>query len=209
MIVGAQAAGTPSYGVPAGAHALIGTAVLGRRRRRRWFSPNVGSAGAGSQPPFDRARHPPARVSGMGPATARPSRRAHWRSDPRAPSIWVQIESTDALSTASTEIVSVPNIDAAVVGHGRPFVLTWRPARYNTPEMTAAAVTGCWSRVLSRRGRRARRRRRIAMPHPPTLRAAASILVHSTDARLCAGAVDQRGRRGCANAQHSTDGAHT
>jgi 4-hydroxy-2-oxoheptanedioate aldolase len=181
MILGAQAAGTYALArIPADAHALMtmmldagvdGVVVAGVCDPRD------------AQAVTDRVAHPPEGTRGWGPRRLSLRRRGAGGVPPE-PSVWVQIESPEGVARAG-EIASLPGIDAVVVGTAdlslsmgvssdpgsRELLRAIDDVRQASSGLSfgvAGALDGLGGTVLD----------------------GASILVHSTDARICAGAVD-------------------
>lgn len=182
MILGAQAAGTHALvRLPSHAHGLM-AAML-----------DAGADGIVLADVTDprtailatqRTVHPPDGTRGWGPRRLALRQRGTRR--PPRPSVWVQIESAEGVARAE-QIAAVPGIDALVVGTADLSFSLGVPLDAHAPELLEAVETV----------RRATRAARIALGiagaldgAPPELCAGASILVHSTDARLCASAVD-------------------
>jgi 4-hydroxy-2-oxoheptanedioate aldolase len=181
MILGAQATGTYALArIPADAHAVMtmmldagvdGLVLAGVADPRQ------------AQAVVERAVHPPEGTRGWGPRRLSLRRRGAGGAPPE-PSVWVQIESPEGVARAG-EIASLPGIDAVVVGTA------------DLALSIGASVDPGSSELV-----RAIDEVRQACPEVPfgvagaldTLGGAAlegaSILVHSTDARICAGAVD-------------------
>jgi 4-hydroxy-2-oxoheptanedioate aldolase len=184
MILGAQAAGTFALvRLPADAHALM-TAML-----------DAGADGvvlADVRDPLTAAAaiakvaHPPNGTRGWGPRRVALRRRSTGGRLPR-PSVWMQIESAAGVAGAD-EIAALAGVDAVVVGTadlsfsiGAPLD-TWAPElleavdavrRASVAAGVALGIAGALDAL------------------PADACAGASILVHSTDARLCADAVDR------------------
>jgi 4-hydroxy-2-oxoheptanedioate aldolase len=184
MILGAQAAGTYALvRLPADAHGLM-TAML-----------DAGADGvvlADVSDPrtavaaIDKAAHPPDGTRGWGPRRLTLRQRGTGRRPPR-PSVWVQIESAAGVDSAAA-IAAVPRLDAVVVGTADLSFSLGTPLDTHAPELLAA-VEGV---------RRASVATGVALgiagaldTTPRAAYAGATILVHSTDARLCAEAVDR------------------
>lgn len=184
MILGAQAAGTYALvRLPADAHGLM-TAML-----------DAGADGvvlADVSDPrtavaaIDKVAHPPDGTRGWGPRRLTLRQRGTGRRPPR-PSVWVQIESAAGVEKAAA-IAAVPGLDAVVVGTADLSFSLGTPLDTHAPELLAAVA--------------AVRRASVATgvtlgiagaldATPPAAYAGATILVHSTDARLCADAVDR------------------
>jgi 4-hydroxy-2-oxoheptanedioate aldolase len=134
-----------------------------------------------------RTRHPPDGVRGWGPRRLASRRRRHRGNEPQQrPSVWAQIESSGAVGRAG-EIAAVPGIDALVAGTADLSFSLGVPLDLHAPPLLEAVATI----------RRAAESRGIAHGvagvldgAPAAARDGASILVHATDARLCAAAVD-------------------
>ncbi|MGH2866836.1 MAG: HpcH/HpaI aldolase family protein [Solirubrobacteraceae bacterium] len=183
MILGAQAAGAFALvRLPADAHTLM-AAMLDAG------ADGVVLAGVTSvtmaAAAIDKTSHPPDGSRGWGPRRVTLRQRGTGRR-PARPSVWVQIESADGVE-AVTEILGVPGIAAAVVGTADLSFSLGKPLDSHAPEL-AAAIDAVRRACLE-----------VGLPlgvagaldrAPAAAYAGASILVHSTDARLCAGAVD-------------------
>jgi 4-hydroxy-2-oxoheptanedioate aldolase len=188
MVLGAQSAGAFALvRIPADAHRLMTTLL------------DAGADGvvlADVAEPSAVARateqllHPPAGERGWGPR--RLSLRNRTRGDrPVQPSLWVQIESERGVERAA-EIAAAPSVDAVIVGTadlshsvGEPLDMASQPLRE-----AVAAVARASEAAGTPFG--------VAGPIDaiaPEIREHASILVHSTDARLCADAVDTAAAR--------------
>jgi 4-hydroxy-2-oxoheptanedioate aldolase len=183
MIIGAQAAGTFALvRLPSDAHRLM-AAML-----------DAGADGvvladvahpATAEAATARVAHPPDGTRGWGPRRLTLRQRGTGRRPPR-PSVWVQIESAEGVRRVE-QIAAVPGIDAVVVGTADLSFSLGAPLDAHAPQLLHAVETV----------RRATRAAGVALgvagaldAAPPAAYAGASILVHSTDARLCAGAVD-------------------
>jgi 4-hydroxy-2-oxoheptanedioate aldolase len=184
MILGAQAAGAFALArLPAGEAGLL-TAML-----------DAGADGvvladvryvAEAVQAVRRLAHPPDGTRGWGPRRLGLRGRTNGRT-PEHPSLWVQIESEGGVAHAA-EIAAVPGVDALVVGTadlsfalGAPMDAA-APAVLDAIEAVAAAtedagvafgLAGALDGV------------------PDDVLRRASVLVHSTDARLCARSADE------------------
>jgi 4-hydroxy-2-oxoheptanedioate aldolase len=183
MILGAQAAGTYALvRLPAGAHGLM-TAMLDAGADGVVLADVSDPATATAA--IERVAHPPDGTRGWGPRRLTLRQRGTGRRPPR-PSVWLQIESAAGVDRAD-EIVAVPGIDAVVVGTADLSFSLGTPLDPDAPALLeavervsrAATATGVALGVAG-----------ALDAAPPALLANASILVHSTDARLCANAVD-------------------
>jgi 4-hydroxy-2-oxoheptanedioate aldolase len=183
MILGAQAAGTYALvRLPADAYALM-TAVLDAGADGVVLA-DVGSAVVAAAA-VERISHPPDGIRGWGPRRSSLRQRRTGRRPPR-PSLWVQIESTEGVAEAAA-IASVPGVDVLLVGTSDLSFSVGTPLDTHAPQVleavaevrAAADAVGVAFGVAG-----------ALDLAPPEARAGASILVHSTDARLCAGAVD-------------------
>ncbi len=183
MILGAQAAGTYALvRLPSDAHALM-AAMLDAGADGVVLAdvahPRTAVAAT------ERVAHPPDGTRGWGPRRLTLRQRGTGRRPPR-PSLWMQIESAQGIEHVE-QIAAVPGIDAVVVGTADLSFSLGTPHDTHAPELLRAVETV----------RRAAGRAGVALGvagaldgAPPAAYAGASILVHSTDARLCAGAVD-------------------
>jgi 4-hydroxy-2-oxoheptanedioate aldolase len=179
MALGAQAAGAYALArIPADAHALM-TVMLDAGVDGVVLA-GVGAPGQ-AEAAVKRAAHPPDGTRGWGPRRVSLRRRGS-DGNPPEPSIWVQIESAEGVRRAG-EIASVRGIDAVVVGTADLSLSLGAPL--DSPELlhavgqvreasagVAFGLAGALDRV------------------PAAAREGASLLVHSTDARICAQAVD-------------------
>jgi 4-hydroxy-2-oxoheptanedioate aldolase len=183
MIIGAQAAGTYALvRVPSDARGLM-TAMLDAGADGVVLAgvaePRTAAAAA------ERIAHPPDGTRGWGPRRLSLRRRATGSPPPR-PSLWVQVESAEGVQRIE-QIAAVPGIDAVVVGTADLSFSLGVPLDAHAPELLRAVEE------VRRATRAAGVALGVAGPLDAAPRAAyagASILVHSTDARLCAGAVD-------------------
>jgi 2-keto-3-deoxy-L-rhamnonate aldolase RhmA len=132
-----------------------------------------------------RMMHLPDGTRGWGPRRLGLRHRSAGRRHER-PSLWVQIESVDAVDRVD-EIVASPGLDAVVIGTADLSFAVGRPLDARSPEVIDAVATV----------RRACET--VGVPFgvagaldaaPPEIYESARVLVHSTDARLCATAVD-------------------
>jgi 4-hydroxy-2-oxoheptanedioate aldolase len=183
MIIGAQAAGTFALvRLPSDAHRLM-TTMLDAGADGVVLADVAHPATAAAA--IERVAHPPDGTRGWGPRRLTLRQRGTGRRPPR-PSVWLQIESAEGVQRAD-EIVAVRGIDAVVVGTADLSFSLGAPLDTHAPELLHAVETV----------RRAARVAGVALgvagaldAAAPAAYAGASILVHSTDARLCAGAVD-------------------
>jgi 4-hydroxy-2-oxoheptanedioate aldolase len=183
LILGAQAAGAYALArIPADAHALM-TVML-----------DAGADGvvlAGVSAPgqavaaAERVAHPPDGTCGWGPRRLASRGRAGGAAP--APSLWAQIESTTGLER-SVEIASVPGMDALVAGTADLSFSLGAPLDGEAPELlraidsvrSACAAAGVAFGVAG------------ALDGLPAVALEdATVLLHATDARLCAAAVDE------------------
>jgi 4-hydroxy-2-oxoheptanedioate aldolase len=183
MIIGAQAAGTFALvRLPSDAHRLM-TTMLDAGADGVVLADVAHPATAAAA--IERVAHPPDGTRGWGPRRLTLRQRGTGRRPPR-PSVWVQIESAEGVERAE-QIAAVKGIDAVVVGTADLSFSLGAPLDTHAPELLVAVETV----------RRAARAAGVALGVAGALDAAApaayadaAILVHSTDARLCAGAVD-------------------
>jgi len=183
MIIGAQAAGTYALvRLAPGAHGLM-TAMLDAGADGVVLA-DVGRPDT-AVAAIERVAHPPEGTRGWGPRRLTLRQRGTGRRPPR-PSVWVQIESVEGVAHVE-QIAAVPGIDAVIVGTADLSFSLGAPLDTYAPELLHAVATV----------RRATRSAGVALgvagaldAAAPAAYAGASILVHSTDARLCAGAVD-------------------
>jgi 2-keto-3-deoxy-L-rhamnonate aldolase RhmA len=184
MLVGAQATG--AFGLvrlPADAFGLM-AAVLDAGADGLVLA-DVGSADV-ARAAIDRVTHPPAGSRGWGPRRLSLRGRSHG-ADPVRPSIWVQIESRHGVENID-EITRAPGVDAVVVGTADLSFALGAPLDAHADALLSAVDDV----------RRACAASPVAFgvagaltAAPPELLAGASILVHSTDARLSAEGVDR------------------
>jgi 4-hydroxy-2-oxoheptanedioate aldolase len=183
MILGAQAAGAYALvRLPAESTALM-TAMLDAGADGVVLAdvadPDTAALAAGS------VDHPPDGTRGWGPRRLTLRQRQTGRRPPQ-PSLWVQIESAAGVERASA-IAAVSGIDAVVVGTADLSFSLGTPLNTHAPELleavdevrAAAAAAGVAFGVAG-----------ALDSAPAAAYAGASILVHSTDARLCARSVD-------------------
>jgi 4-hydroxy-2-oxoheptanedioate aldolase len=183
MILGAQAAGTFALvRLPAGAHALMATML--DAGADGVVLADVTSAEV-ARAAISRASHPPDGTRGWGPRRLSLRQRNAGRR-PARPSVWVQIESAAGVAQIAA-ILQVPGVDAAVVGTADLSFALGVPLDMHAPGLLAAVHT------VRQACAAAGTAFGLAGPlhtAPEALWSGASILVHSTDARLCAEAVD-------------------
>ncbi len=184
MILGAQAAGTYALvRLPADAHGLM-TAMLDAGADGVVLAdvndPRTAAAA------IEKVAHPPDGTRGWGPRRLTLRQRGTGRRPPR-PAVWVQVESVTGVERAGA-IAAVPGLDAVVVGTADLSFSLGTPLDTHAPELLAAVDAV----------RRASVATGVALgiagaldATPPAAFAGAAILVHSTDARLCADAVDR------------------
>lgn len=183
MILGAQSAGTYAMArLPADAYKLMSTML--DAGADGVVLADVTSARV-ARDALDKAAHPPDGSRGWGPRRLSSRGRCADRPTP-SPSIWVQIESENGVNAIS-EIVSMPGVAAAVVGTADLSFAVGQPLDVNSPELLAAIElvrSACVKAdvPLGIAG--------ALDAAPLAALAGASILVHSTDARLSAKAVD-------------------
>jgi 2-keto-3-deoxy-L-rhamnonate aldolase RhmA len=183
MILGAQAAGTAAFvRLPADAHRLM-TVALDAGADGVVLADVRDPATAASA--VSRVAHPPEGTRGWGPRRLALRGRLKGRELPR-PAVWAQIESAEGVACAE-QIAAVPGVEALVVGTADLSFSVGTPLDTGTPELLDAVDAV----------RRACARSGVAFgvagaldAAPPAVLAGASIHVHSTDARLCANAVD-------------------
>jgi len=183
MILGAQAAGTAAFvRLPADAHRLMTVAL------------DAGADGvvlADVRDPATAARavsrvaHPPEGTRGWGPRRVALRGRLKDRVLPR-PAVWAQIESVEGVACVE-QIAGVPGVDALIVGTADLSFSMGTPLDSCAPAMLEAmeAVRAACARAGVAYGLAG-----ALDAAPATAVAGAAILIHSTDARLCANAVD-------------------
>jgi 4-hydroxy-2-oxoheptanedioate aldolase len=180
MILGAQAAGTYALvRLPADAGSLIGTMLdAGADGVVIADVPDAATAAAA----VGRALHPPDGTRGWGPRrlTLR-GRGAGGR--PAKPTLWAQIESAQGVA-AAPEIAAIPGIDVLAVGTADLSFALGAPLDVAHPQVVESID------AVRRAADGAGVPLAIAGALENVSDAGASILVHSTDARLCAAAVD-------------------
>jgi 4-hydroxy-2-oxoheptanedioate aldolase len=183
MILGAQAAGAHALvRVPPDAYNLMTTMLdAGADGVMLAGVPDPQTAAAA----VTRISHPPAGTRGWGPR--RLALRGRGREHPSVrPALWVQIESTRGVDVAA-EIAAVDGVDAMVVGTADLSFAVGTPRDTHSPEVAAAVATvraGATEAgvVYGVAG--------ALDTVPRALLAGATVLMHGTDARLCALAVD-------------------
>jgi 4-hydroxy-2-oxoheptanedioate aldolase len=134
----------------------------------------------------ERMLHPPDGTRGWGPRRLTLRRRRHSQGLPAA-SLCVQIESSEAVENAA-EIAAVPGVDAIVVGTADLSFSLGQPLEVGAPAMLEAL------REVRQAARAAGVEFGVAGPIdrlPPEALVGAGQLIHSTDARICATAVDR------------------
>jgi 2-keto-3-deoxy-L-rhamnonate aldolase RhmA len=183
MIIGVQAAGTRAFvRLPATAHELM-TPILDAGADGIVLADVTDAVTVAAA--VTAMAHPPAGTRGWGP------RRLSLRGRPSAdalprPALWVQIESVAGIERID-DIVATPGIDAIVVGTADLSFSLGAPLDPGSAALADAIAT------VERASREANVTFGLAGALdgvPAAFRAGVSILVHSTDARLCAGAVD-------------------
>lgn len=183
MILGAQAAGTYALvRLPAEAYGTM-TAMLDAGADGVVLA-NVADADVAAEA-ARRFAHPPDGTRGWGPRRLTLRQRSTGRRPPRQ-SLWVQIESIDGVREAG-RIAAVPGIDAMIVGTADLSFAVGAPLDNHAPELLAAVGT---VRDACEQGGIAFGVAGALDAAPPEAYQSARILVHSTDARLCARAVD-------------------
>jgi len=181
LILGAQAAGTRAFArIPADAHALL--AVLLDAGADGIVLADVRDA-ATVAAAASRLAHPPAGTRGFGPRRVALRGRTAGRPAVR-PALWAQVESAAGVAAAAA---LAAHADALVVGAADLSFALGVPLDLSAPVLldAVAAVRSACARAGVPFG--------LAGPldtAPPELLAGASLLVHATDARLCAAAVD-------------------
>ena len=188
MILGAQAAGTYALArLPADAHGLL-AAMLDAGADGVVLA-NVADAATAAEA-VARTRHPPDGTRGWGPRRLTLRGRSAGGS-PTSPTVWAQIESAAGVAAAH-EIAAVAGIDALAVGTADLSLALGAPQDVAHPEVLAAIAT---VRGAAHDADLALAIAGALDDAPPAALAGASILVHSTDARLCAAAVDSAAGR--------------
>ena len=184
MILGAQAAGTYALvRLPVGALSLM-TAMLDAGADGVVLA-DVTSAQAVSSA-VEKATHPPDGSRGWGPRRLTLRQREMGRP-PARPSLWAQVESTTGVDRIA-DIAAVPGVGAVVVGTADLSFSLGTPLDTHAPGLLAAVESvrhACQAAAVAFGVAGA------LDAAPPALYAGASILVHSTDGRLCADAVDR------------------
>ncbi|MBS1881390.1 MAG: hypothetical protein JSS97_00360 [Actinobacteria bacterium] len=133
----------------------------------------------------ERIKHPPDGIRGWGPRRLTSRGRRSLGNLP-ALSIGVQIESAEGLRNAAA-IAAVPGVDAMIVGTADLSFSLGAPLDTRTSEMSSALAT---VRAAARGAGVAYGVAGAVDRLPPEALAEVDVLVHSTDARLCADAVD-------------------
>jgi 4-hydroxy-2-oxoheptanedioate aldolase len=186
LMLGAQAAGAHALvRLPADAHAL-------QRAMLDAGADGVVLAGVEDAATAEAACagtvHPPEGTRGWGPRRLALRRRSAGagRLPLVRPSVWAQVENAPGVERAA-QIAAVPGIDALVVGTADLSFALGVPLDNAAPALVDAVAR---VRVAADGAGIAFGIAGALDGAPPALLAGASILVHSTDARLCAGAVD-------------------
>lgn len=184
MIVGAQAAGTAALVRLPAAHRRETVTALDAGVDGVVFAdiPDAAALVAAIEP----LSHPPAGTRGWGPRRLSTRGRNVAGAKTTAPVVWAQVESRDAVDRAA-EIAAVPGLDAICIGLADLSVSLGAPLKLDAPELAQAVAK------VRDACREAGTAFALAGPldtAPPELLAGATILVHSTDAKLCAQAVD-------------------
>ena len=183
MILGAQAAGVFALvRLPADAYGLM-TAVLDAGADGVVLADVADAATA--QRAVERMSHPPDGMRGWGPRRLTLRQRGEGRRPPR-PALWVQIESTEGVENAAM-IASIPGVDVMLVGTADLSFSVGTPLDTTTSEVRAGVAA---VRVAAEAAGVVFGVAGALDAAPAEIRAGASVLVHSTDARLCADAVD-------------------
>jgi 2-keto-3-deoxy-L-rhamnonate aldolase RhmA len=184
MILGAQAANAYALvRVPAESHSLI--AVMLDAGADGVVLANVGKP-AQATAALNRVALPPAGSRGWGPRRLAQRRRGS-KHEPGPPSVWVQIESTAAVERVEA-IAAVPGIGAVVVGTADLSFSLGVPLDGSAPALVDAVATvreACGQAKVAFGVAGALDRA------DPALLEGAAALMHSTDASICARAVDQ------------------
>jgi 4-hydroxy-2-oxoheptanedioate aldolase len=188
MVLGAQAADAHALvRLPVGAYPLM-TVMLDAGVDGVVLA-DVGDARE-AQAATANAAHPPGGTRGWGPRRLGLRRRGDGMPA-LTPSVWAQIESARAVEQAE-EIAAVPGVDALVIGIADLSFSLGVPLDPNAPALLRAIerVRDVCARAGTALG--------VAGPldaAPSAALEGASILVHSTDARMCAHAVDDTAAR--------------
>lgn len=150
----------------------------------------------------DRINHPPAGTRGWGPRRLG-LRGRHSGRGPVDPSLWIQIESARGVDRIS-EISAVAGIHALCVGTADLSFSLGKPLELGDAALGAAVAA---VRDAADEAGLAFALAGALDGAPLHLLESASILVHSTDAKLCAGGVDAAAEwmRGVLNAKESTE----
>jgi len=184
MILGAQAAGTAALvRLPADADHVM-TAMMDAGADGIVLA-DVRDA-ATAEGAIERMLHPPDGTRGWGPRRLTLRRRRHSQGVPDS-SVSVQIESAEGVENAAA-IAAVPGIDAIVVGTADLSFSLGSPHDVGSPGMVEAIDT---VREAARAGGV---EFGVAGPIdrlPPGALAGAGQIIHGTDARICASAVDR------------------
>lgn len=183
MILGAQAAGTFALvRLPPDAYPLMATmldagadgVVLADVRHAEVAARAV-----------VRLEHPPGGTRGWGPRRSTLRQRSTGRRPPR-PALWVQIESTEGVDNVGA-IAAVQGVDVVVVGTADLSFAVGAPLDNHAPELLAAVDA---VRDAAARGGVAFGVAGALDAAPAAAYEGARVLIYSTDARLCASAVD-------------------
>ncbi|MFS0894828.1 HpcH/HpaI aldolase family protein [Microbacterium sp. 179-I 3D3 NHS] len=132
-----------------------------------------------------RITHPPHGVRGWGPRRSGLRGRTRGRA-PATPLLWTQIESPAGVE-AVERIAAVPGVDTVVVGTADLSLALGVPQRFDAPELLAA-VDRVRSAAIAHGTEFGVAGPLTTAPHD--LVRAASILCHSTDARMAASGAD-------------------
>jgi 2-keto-3-deoxy-L-rhamnonate aldolase RhmA len=188
MILGAQAAGTNAMvRLPVGAHDLMAV-MLDAGADGIVLAAVEAPEQAGAA--IARVLHPPDGSRGWGPRRLALRRRHDGEERPR-PSVWAQVESAAGVDRAA-EIAAVPGVDALVAGTADLSFSLGVPLDFAAPELLTAIAAI----------RRGAEHQGVALglagavdALPAEARKGVSILIHSTDARMCAEVVDATAAR--------------
>lgn len=135
---------------------------------------------------IERVRHPPDGLRGWGPRRLQSRRRLSAEELP-APSVTVQIESVQGLENVA-EIAAVPGVDAVVVGTADLSFSLGSPLEMNAPGLLEAISL---VRAAAKSAGASFGLAGAVDGLPFNVSKDVDLLVHSTDARICAGAVDR------------------
>lgn len=137
-----------------------------------------------------RMLHPPHGTRGWGPRRLALRGRSGARAA-RAPSLWIQVEHPDGIDAAPA-MAAVSGVEAVVIGTADLSHALGTPLDVNSAEMCSAIASVREAAIVA--GARLGLAGAVDTVSAASL-ADVSILIHGTDARLCAAAVDSASQR--------------